>query len=149
MTPIFNTSQGNSKTHIWYQFGDFQIHHVRYCVDKPSFLEFLVEKAKITLKVEVNDLLFSISNKSIPGCTFVAYLLIPAQICDDLSREQSKLPSILCQNGPWRTLKIKVNDLRFQCQSRVYHDACLMHDIDRLVQERIQCVRKGVTCFLH
>ena len=48
--------------------------------DMPNFLEFWVKMAKMTLKVKVND----------PYC-FGANLLIPAQICDELSCGQGKV----------------------------------------------------------
>ena len=51
--------------------------------------------------------------------------VIPAQICDKLSRGQAKLPRILSQMAKI-TLKIKVNVLHFQYQLRVSHEACLV-----------------------
>ena len=42
---------------------------------------------------------FSIPAKSIPRCMLGAYLVILAQICDELSRGQAKFPRILSHNG--------------------------------------------------
>ena len=61
----------------------------------------------------------------IPGYIFSANLVIPAQICDDLSHGQVKFPRILSQNGqnnvegqgPWPP---------FHYQLRRSHDACLV-----------------------
>ena len=61
--------------------------------------------------------------ESIPGCTFVANLVIPAHICEELPCGQAKFPRILSQNGQC--------DLEGQgqwlpsCQLRVSQDACL------------------------
>ena len=56
---------------------------------------------------------------------FDAYLVILAQICDELSHGHATFPRILSQSGQ-NHLKIKVSDLYFQYQLSVSHDACLV-----------------------
>ena len=68
---------------------------------------------------------FSIPAESIPGCMFSANLVILAQICDKLLCGQATFPRILRQMAKM-TLKVKLNDLHFQYQLRVSHDACLV-----------------------
>ena len=51
--------------------------------------------AKMTLKVRDNDLHFHYQ----PRVSHDAYLLILAQICDELSCRQAEFPKILSQNG--------------------------------------------------
>ena len=41
----------------------------------------------------------SIPTEGIPGCMFGAYLVILAQICEELSHRQAEFPRILSQNG--------------------------------------------------
>ena len=60
---------------------------------------FLSRSGQTTLKVKVNDPLFSILPKIIPRCIFGSNLVILAQICDELSHGQAKFPRILGQNG--------------------------------------------------
>ena len=62
-----------------------------YHADKPNFLEFWVKKAKMPLKVKVSDPFFPIPTESIPWRMFGANLVIPAQICDELSCGQGKI----------------------------------------------------------
>ena len=69
-----------------------------YRTDKPNFLEFWAKWPKY-LEGQGQLPPFSIPAESIPGCMFGANLVIPAQICDELSRGQAKLPRILSQNG--------------------------------------------------
>ena len=80
MTLIFNTirvSHDACLVQIWW----FQSKSVTSnCTDKPNYLGFLVSMAKMTLK------LLPFSN-SFP-CMFDANFVIPAQICDELSRGQ-------------------------------------------------------------
>ena len=62
-----------------------------YGVDKLNYQEFEVKMAKITLKIKVNGLHFSIPTESILWCMFGANLVIPAQISDELLYGQSKV----------------------------------------------------------
>ena len=81
-------------------------------VDKPNLLEFWVKMAKITLKVTVNDLYFKY-HPSIPGCMFGANLVIPAQICDELSYGQSKVHGQMERQTDRRWQRQK-NEVRYQ-----------------------------------
>ena len=56
---------------------------------------------------------------------FGANLVILAQICDELSCGQAKFPTILSQNGQ-NDLEDQVNDLHFQYQLSISHEACLV-----------------------
>ena len=70
--------------------------------------------------------IFSIPGKSIKGCMFAETLVIPAQICDELSRGQAEFLRILSKNAQ--------NDFEDQRQwplslipaMIVSHDACLL-----------------------
>ena len=64
-------------------------------MNKPTVLEFWVKMAKITFKVKAKRHVFSIPDESILECMFGASLLIPAQICDELSHRQAEFPRIL------------------------------------------------------
>ena len=68
---------------------------------------------------------FSIPTESIPGCMFGVNLVILAQIYDELSRGQAKIPRILSQNGQ-NDLEDQIDDLYFQYHPWVSHDACLV-----------------------
>ena len=64
-------------------------------MDKATVIEFWVKMAKMTFKVKAKRHLFSIPDVSILACMFGASLLIPAQICDELSHRQAEFPRIL------------------------------------------------------
>ena len=91
--------------------------------DKPNLIEFWVKMDKMTLNVnvKVNDHFQNQPNESTPGCMLGVNLMIPPQICDELSRRQADFPRILSQNdlegqGQWY----------FQNKLRVSRDACLV-----------------------
>ena len=54
-------------------------------------LGILSQNGQMTLRIKINDLYFHMPAGSIPGCIFGASLVIPAQICDELSCEQGKV----------------------------------------------------------
>ena len=56
---------------------------------------------------------------------FNANLVILAQICNELSHGQAEFSRILSKIAKM-TLKVTVNDLRFQYQPQVSQDACLL-----------------------
>ena len=74
----------------------------------------------MTFKVKVNDPSFQYQ----PRVSQDAYLVILAQIRDELSRGQAKFPRILSQMDKM-TLTVKVNDPFFQYQRRISHDVYL------------------------
>ena len=61
-----------------------------YRADKPNRPELQVKMAKKKLEGQGQWPLFSIPAQSITGCMFGANLVIPAQICDELSCGQGK-----------------------------------------------------------
>ena len=96
-----------------------------YRADKPNFLEFWVKMAKMTLKVKVNDFHFQYQ----PWVSHDACLVLIwwFQLKFGMSYRADK-PNFL---EFWikmakMTLKVMVNDLHFQYQPRVSHDACLV-----------------------
>ena len=144
ITPIFNTSCGNSKMHAWCKFGDCSSNPLQvitwtnriykskwpkwpwrsrsitpfsipakniperacfvqiwwlylksitsYLAEKPNFLEFCVKLAKKNyLEGKAQWPPFSMPAESIPGCIFGANLVIPGQICNELSCRQRKV----------------------------------------------------------
>ena len=86
-TPIFNTSWENDKMHICRKFGDSNSNPLQVIV-------WTSQNCQNSLNVKVKDLHFRhqlVLAGSIPWCMFGANLLIPAQICDDLSCGQGKI----------------------------------------------------------
>ena len=123
MTPIFNTSRKNPKMHNWCKFGDSSSIHYKLSLRQATFLRILSQNGRPWRSKSMTSI--SIPAESIPGCMFGANLVILAQICDELSYRQAEFPRILGQNGK-TNLKVKVNDLHFQYQSRVSQDECLV-----------------------
>ena len=80
-----HTSRKYHRMHFFVQIWWFV---TSYRADKPNFLEFWIKMAKMALKVRVSDPNFQYH---IPWCMFGANLVIPAQICDELSCGQGKV----------------------------------------------------------
>ena len=74
---------------------------------------------QMTLKVKVNDFHFQYQPKVSHGCMFGANLVILAQICDELWREQAEFARILSQNcqnnlegqGQWPVFSIPAESI--------------------------------------
>ena len=81
--------------------------------------------AKITLMVKVNDPYFQHQPRVSHNACLVQFLVMPAQICEELSYGQAKFPRILSKMTEM-TLKMKVNNPYFQYQSGVSQHACFV-----------------------
>ena len=107
MPPIFNTSCGNPKMHIWCTFGDSSSNPLKVVVS---------QNGQNDLEGQGQWPPFSIPAESIPGCMFGANLVILAQIYDELSCGQTKFPRILSQNdlegqGQWPLFSIPTKSI--------------------------------------
>ena len=92
-----------------------QIYYKLSC-KQAKFTRILHQNGQNDLEDQGEWPLYSIPAESIPGCMFSANLVIPVQICDELSCGQTKVPRIMSQNdqndlegqGQWPPFSILV-----------------------------------------
>ena len=85
MIPTLNTNQENSKIHIWCKFGDCIIMRTNQISQKCD------SKWPKSHRRSMWMTSISIPAESIPGCMLDTNLVIPAQICEELSCGQGKV----------------------------------------------------------
>ena len=91
MTPVFNTSQENLKMHIGANVViPGQIHYKLLC-KQPKFPRIFSQNGQNDFESQDHLLPFSIPAESMLGCMFGTNLMIPSQICDELSCGQGKV----------------------------------------------------------
>ena len=93
-----------------------------YCTDKPNFLEFLVQTAKMTLKVMINDLHFQYQLKVSQNACLVQIWWSKPKCITSYSADKTKFLEFWVK----MTLRVKVNDPHFPYQLKVSQDAYLI-----------------------
>ena len=122
---------------------------IRYCVDKPSFLEFSVEKAKITLKVEVNDLHFQYQTRVSQGRhSFQIWKFQPKSVTIYRANRANWLAFCVktALEGPWRSRSM-TSVFNASPEYTMMHVWCMISI--SWCRKESSVLEKGFTCFLH
>ena len=91
MTFIFNTSWEYTRMHVWCKFSDLNLNCDELSCGQAEFPRAVSKNDQNDFEGQGRWPPFWIPAESVPGCIFGENLVIPVQICDELSCGQAKV----------------------------------------------------------